>query len=112
MKKAADGVHTAMVTKAARDSDLDGQQIFEGEYLGILDGLLLGNCSDEEMLIDKVGRALKKFRPEFITVYYGQDVNGENAKKAASIILGNNPELELTVVNGGQPIYRYIISVE
>ena len=112
MKKAADSVHTAMVTRAARDSDFDGHQILEGEYLGILDGVLLGNYSDEEMLLEKIGLAFDKFSPEVITLYYGQGVNGETAAEAAAVIRRNNPKAELTVVDGGQPVYHYIISAE
>ena len=101
-----------MMTKAARDSDFDGYQIQEGEYLALLDGVLLGNCSNEEMLFGKMGLEFIKFNPEFITIYYGQGVSEENAGEAAKVISSRFPEVEMNVVNGGQPVYHYIISVE
>ena len=112
MKEAAANVHTAMVTYAARDSDFDGHQIHAGEYLALLDGALLGSYSSEKTLLKELSWAFDEFDPEFITVYYGQDVDEHDAKEAAAAIAGNFPEAELSVVNGGQPVYYYMISVE
>ena len=52
------------------------------------------------------------FHPEFITVYYGEDVTEEDANAAAQTIIGNFPDAEVSVVSGGQPVYYYMISVE
>ncbi|MCR5576236.1 MAG: DAK2 domain-containing protein [Oscillospiraceae bacterium] len=112
MKEAAANVHTAMVTYAARDSDFDGHQIHAGEYLALLDGALLGSYSSEKTLLKELSWAFDEFDPEFITVYYGQDVDEYDAKEAAEAIAGNFPEAELSVVDGGQPVYYYMISVE
>ena len=112
MKEAAANVHTAMVTYAARDSDFDGHEIHAGEYLALLDGTLLGSYSSEKTLLKELSWAFDEFDPEFITVYYGQDVDEYDAKEAAEAIAGNFPEAELSVVDGGQPVYYYMISVE
>ena len=112
MNEAANNVHTAMITYAARDSDFGGYEIHAGEYLALLDGALIGSFKDEQELFQKVNEAFAQFTPEFITVYYGQDVNEETANKAAEIIGASYADAELSVVNGGQPVYYYMISVE
>ncbi len=112
MKEAAANVHTAMVTYAARDSDFDGHDIHAGEYLALLDGALLGSFGSEESLLAQLNTAFSNFDPEFITVYYGEGVNEDDAKKVSAVISGGFPEAEMSVVNGGQPVYYYMISVE
>ena len=112
MKEAAANVHTAMVTYAARDSDFDGHQIHAGEYLALMDGKLIGSYSSEKTLLKELNWAFDEYSPEFITVYYGQDVSAEDAQAAADSIAGCFPDAEMSVVNGGQPVYYYMISVE
>ena len=112
MNEAAANVHTAMGTYAARDSDFDGHQIHAGEYLALLDGALLGSYSSEKTLLKELSWAFDEFNPEFITVYYGQDVDEGAALEAAETLGGCFPDAEMSVVDGGQPVYYYMISVE
>ena len=112
MNEAAGDVHTAMVTYAARDSDFDGHEIHAGEYLALLDGALLGSYSSEKTLFKELSWAFDELSPEFITVYYGSDVAEDKANEAAETIIGCFPDAEVSVVNGGQPVYYYMISVE
>lgn len=105
-------VHTAMVTYAARDSDFDGNAIHAGEYLALLDGSLIGSYTNTKTLFKELSWAIDDFHPEFITVYYGEDVTEEDANKAAETMIGNFPDAEVSVVNGGQPVYYYMISAE
>ena len=112
MKEAAANVHTAMVTYAARDSDFDGHDIHAGEYLALLDGALLGSYVSEDSLLEGLTNAFSPYDPEFITVYYGEGVEESDADAVAAVLTGIFPEAELSVVNGGQPVYYYMISVE
>ncbi|MBQ7473333.1 MAG: DAK2 domain-containing protein [Oscillospiraceae bacterium] len=112
MTAAAGNVHTAMVTYAARDSEFDGHSIHAGEYLALLDGALLGSYSSIPTLFKELNWAINDFSPEFITVYYGADVAEADANEAAGTITGCFPDAEVSVVNGGQPVYYYMISVE
>ena len=112
MKEAAANVHTAMVTYAARDSDFDGHDIHAGEYLALLDGALLGSYGSEDALLAALSEAFSQYEPEFITVYYGEEVEESDADEVAAVIAGGFPNAELSVVNGGQPVYYYMISVE
>ena len=112
MKEAAANVHTAMVTYAARDSDFDGHDIHAGEYLALLDGALLGSFKSEDALLAELNRSFSQYDPEFITVYYGEGVEESAADGVAAVLTGGFHGAEISVVNGGQPVYYYMISVE
>ncbi len=112
MTDAARNVHTAMVTYAAFDREFDGHSIHAGEYLALLDGALLGSYSSLPTLFKELNWAINEFSPEFITIYYGADVSSDDAAEAADTITGCFPDAEVNVVNGGQPVYYYMISVE
>ena len=112
MGEAVGNVHTAMVTYAARDADFDGHSIHAGEYLALLDGALIGSYADTAVLFEELAKAVDEFRPEFITVYYGEDVREDDAETAAGSLRASFPDAEVSVVNGGQPVYYYMISVE
>ena len=101
-----------MITYAARDSEFDGHSIRAGEYLALLDGALIENCAEEDALFASLSRAVRPMNPEFITVYYGADVTAEEAEKNAAVLAADYPETEISVVNGGQPVYYYMIAVE
>ncbi|MBO6014229.1 MAG: DAK2 domain-containing protein [Oscillospiraceae bacterium] len=105
-------VHTAMVTYAARDSEFDGHTIHAGEYLSLLDGALVGSYTGLSNLFKELSWAIDDLKPEFITMYYGEDVNEQDASSISSILTGNFPDAEITVINGGQPVYFYMISIE
>ncbi len=105
-------VHTAQVTYAARDSDFDGYAIHAGEYLALLDGKLIGSFTEMPSVLGKMSEAFNELEPEIITVYYGEDVSGDDAEATAGVLEEAFPDAEVTVVNGGQPVYYYMISVE
>ena len=112
MKEAISHVHTAMVTYAARDSDFDGHIIPAGEYLALMDGALLGSYTNIKTLFKELSWAFDEIAPEFITVYYGENVQEDDAQEAAKTIIDCFPDAEVSVVSGGQPVYYYMISVE
>ncbi len=112
MGEAMGNVHTAMVTYAARDSDFDGHAIHAGEYLALLDGSLIGSFTNTKTLFKELSWAIDDFHPDNITIYYGEDVTESEANAAAETIIGNFPDADVVVVNGGQPVYYYMISAE
>ena len=112
MGEAIGRVHTAMITYAARDSDFGGHAIHAGEYLALLDGALIGSYTNIKTLFKELSWAFDDYHPEFITIYYGEDVCADDANAAAATIEGNFPDAEVSVVEGGQPVYYYMISVE
>ena len=112
MEESAQSVHTALVTYAARDSDFDGHAIHAGEYLALLDGKLIGSYTNMETLLRELSWSVNDFEPEILTVYYGEDVDEAEANAAAATFTGCFPDADVSVVNGGQPVYYYMISIE
>ena len=112
MTDAAQCVSTAQITYAARNSDFDGFDIHEGDYLALLDGKLLGTDRDVSALLDGLSDEAASRDAEFITVFYGEDVNEEDARKACDAFTRKCPDAEVNLICGGQPVYYYIISIE
>ena len=112
MTDAAQCVSTAQITYAARNSDFDGFDIHEGDYLALLDGKLLGTDRDVSALLDGLSDEAASREAEFITVFYGDDVNEEDAHKACDAFTRKCPDAEVNLICGGQPVYYYIISIE
>ena len=112
MTASGKGVATAQITYAARDSEFDGFAISEGDYLSLLDGKLFGTNQNLSVMLEKLAEKAAEKRAEFITLFYGEDVTGEQAAKAEEIFAGKCPDAELSVLPGGQPVYYYIISIE
>lgn len=112
MTEAMKRVHTAQITCASRDSAFDGLEIKDGEYLALLDSAILGSGSDLAVLIDRTADALAGASPEFVTVFYGEDVDETEALKWAEVLAQKLPNAEIATVYGGQPVYHYMISAE
>lgn len=112
MSETIEGVHTALVTYAARDSEFDGHDIHAGEYLALLDGGLVGSFTEMPALLQAVSEASNEFSPEMVTIYYGEDVSEEEAGQASAVLEDLMPDAEITLVPGGQPVYYYMISLE
>ncbi|MGI5935298.1 MAG: DAK2 domain-containing protein [Oscillospiraceae bacterium] len=105
-------VRTALVTYAARVSEFDGHSISAGEYLAMLDGSLIGNFSDFSRLLDKLIETFKEYDPEFISIYYGEEVDEKSAQDVSDTIASHFPDAEVNLIYGGQPVYYYMISLE
>jgi len=102
---------TASVTYAAHDSTFDGKKIQSGQMLGLVENKVKFVTDTREECLRNVADAVKK--SSIITVYYGEDVTAEEAEKAVEIITECvNPYAEITLIDGGQPVYAYIISGE
>ena len=112
MTKAIDSVGTAQVTFAARDSQMDGLQIKEGQILGMANGAIKAVEDDVITAAFKVTKLLCTKRTEMITIFYGEGTNEEEAKKLSSMISEKFSSVDVSVINGGQPVYHFIISVE
>ena len=112
MTEAAKNVSTAQITYAARNSDFDGFDIHEGDYLALLDGKLLGTDRDVACLLEDLSDEAASRGAEFVTLFYGEDVSEEDAHKASEVFALKCPDAEISLIRGGQPVYYYIISIE
>ena len=105
-------VTTAQITYAARNSDFDGFDIKEGDYLALEEGKLFGTDSCLDTLLEKLAADAVEREASFISLYFGEDVSEEDARKAAGVFEDACPGAEVAILSGGQPVYYYIISME
>ena len=105
-------VTTAQITYAARNSDFDGFDIKEGDYLALEEGKLFGTDSCLDTLLEKLAADAVEREASFISLYFGEDVSEEDARKAAGVFEDACPSAEVAILSGGQPVYYYIISME
>lgn len=105
-------MHTAQVTTAARTSVFDGTKIKKGSHLALIDDTLAASGFDFESVISCLADTLGKYSPEYITIYVGEGVRGDEAENVANIFRSALPDAEVVHISGGQPIYSYIISAE
>ena len=105
-------VDTMQITYAARNSDFDGYDIHEGDYLALYGGKLFGTGKDLDALLRGMAQKVNELGKEYITIYYGQDVTEETAQKAAAIFAEVCPNGDVNLLSGGQPVYYYMISAE
>ncbi len=113
MNGASEGVTTGQITYAARDTDFDGHDIHEGEILAISSGKLQYVEKDINKAAIKLAKKLSKKATAFMTLIYGCDVTEEAANEVADQLKRFLPSsIELSLVNGGQPVYYYYISAE
>ncbi len=105
-------VKSGEVTYAVRDTQIDGKDIKQGDYMGIGDAGILAVNPDKEATSIEMLREMLKDGAELISVYYGQDVAEEEAQSLVSKINESFPGVDVELQYGGQPIYYYIMSAE
>ena len=112
MEEAMGNVHTSEVTYAARNSDFDGFDIKEGDYMALSGGQLFGTDTDINALMSKLAHDEPQQNAEFINIFYGEDVAEEDAQKVLELFREACPGAEINLLSGGQPVYYYTISAE
>ena len=113
MEKAAGNVGTGQITFAARDSNYDGHKIKKGELLALENGKVAFTEENLQKAVLRLTRALIKRDSAFVTLIHGEDVSEEQAEEIrAALDAKIGRDVELTMINGGQPVYYFIISVE
>ncbi len=105
-------VDTMQITYAARNSDFDGYDIKEGDYLAMYGSALFGTSKDIKVLLKALAEKARDEGKEYITIYYGADIDQRHAQKAADIFADICPNADVNLLNGGQPVYYYMISAE
>ena len=105
-------VDTMQITYAARNSDFDGYDIKEGDYLALYGSALFGTSKDIKVLLQSLAQKVRDDGKEYITIYYGADVKEKEAQKAADIFADICPDADVNLLSGGQPVYYYMISAE
>ena len=105
-------VDTMQITYAARNSDFDGYNIHEGDYLALYGSQLFGTSQDIKVLLRSLAEKVRDDGKEYITIYYGADVKEKHAQKTADLFADICPNADVNLLSGGQPVYYYLISAE
>ncbi|MBC7262044.1 MAG: DAK2 domain-containing protein, partial [Chloroflexi bacterium] len=112
MERAAAQIQTIEITTAIRSVQINGLKVQEGQFIGLLNGELVEANDDLLKVTQAVLRRIDMERYEIITVYWGEAVTQEQAEQLVSWIAERYPDKEVELVEGKQPHYHYIISVE
>ena len=113
MTKAFENVSTGLITFAARDSEFEGHSIKEGEILALDNGKLSFTERDISKAVVKLVKKMMKSSVNYVTLMYGSDVTAEDAEKLQQAVQSKiGDKAEVMLINGGQPVYYYIISLE
>ncbi len=112
MTEALATVDTMQITYAARNSDFDGYDIHEGDYLAMYGSSLFGTSRDIKVLLKSLAEKVRDEGKEYITIYYGADIQEKHAQKAADLFADICPDADVNLLSGGQPVYYYMISAE
>ena len=112
MREAMNNTHTGQVTIAVRDTSLDGIDILEGDYLYLLDNNIALTDGDLQQGAKRLIDKMVSNGAEVVAIYYGQETEAGKARELADIAKQEHPDIEIEVLNGGQPVYFYIISAE
>lgn len=105
-------IKSGQVTYAVRDTNMDGKEIKQGNYMGLTDKTILSVAESAGEAAKELIDALLDEESELLSLYYGEETTEEEAEALADAILEENDEIDVEVQYGGQPIYSYFISVE
>lgn len=113
MLEAAAAVSTGQVTYAARDSEFGAKKIKEGDIIALENGKLTVTDKSIEKALYKLAKKMIDKDKSFVTLISGSEVSGEDAQSAYEMLCDKfSDDVDITFVNGGQPVYYYILSVE
>lgn len=113
MTEALGNVQSGQITFAVRDSEYDGHKIKQGDILAMDNGKIVFTEADVTKALIKLTKRLTASSSSYITVIYGSDVSDADAEAAYEKLRAKiSDDIDIVLVNGGQPVYYYIISVE
>ncbi len=110
MKESLKSVRTFSVTYAAHDSTFDGNDIKEGQILGLTEGSVTYVTDTRNECLEKIAKVIED--AEIVTVYFGEDLDDAEKLEAEALLSKALPDAEIVTVEGGQPVYSYLISAE
>lgn len=112
MLEAIKTVKTGQITYAVRDTRIDDKEIHEGDIMGIGDSGIVAVGKEIEATTKEMLEILVDEDSELISLYYGEDVNEEDAERFVAEIEELYPDIDIDAHFGGQPIYYYVLAVE
>jgi uncharacterized protein len=111
LTKAIKNVVSFSVSKAAKDSVVDGLKIRKHQQMAIVDGKIVATAPNLKTIFEKVLAKYITNRTEILTIFVGQDADAKNVNDLRKF-LDENFDVEYEIVEGGQKIYSFLISIE
>src|SRR3990172_10743514 len=112
MEEAMANVRTVELTLATRTVEIDGVKVRQGQIIGLMEGVLKAAGEDlAETFNVLLGNAGLE-QSELVTIYYGVALSADQAKAVVDRVKGKHPHLVFELVDGGQPHYQLIASIE
>lgn len=112
MEEAAGSVKTGEVTRAVREVELHGIAVKEGSLIGLMERVLVSTGEDIEDVLGALLHQAGLAEGDLVTLYYGEEITAGEAAAAATTLGASFEGVEIEVVEGGQPHYPFIISIE
>ena len=112
METALQSIQSAAITTATRSVEIDDVKVEVGQVIGLLNGKLACSGESIEGVLDEILKEASTEEYELITLYYGEDLNAMQANQLADIVRDIYPKQEIEVLEGGQPHYQLILSIE
>ncbi|MDO4902948.1 MAG: DAK2 domain-containing protein [Limosilactobacillus sp.] len=112
MESNLDSVASGEVTHAVRDTTIDGLEIHQNDYLGIVDGKIVETDPDLKTAAIEMVKKMLDEDSEIVTILYGEDGDEETAQAIQEAVEDIDDEIDVQIYSGGQPVYPYLISVE
>ena len=112
MESEMQAVKSGQVTYAVRDTNMDGKEIKQGNFMGLTDKTIVSVDESVQKAAQELIESMLDENSELISLYYGADITEDEAENLADLILKEHEEIDIEVQYGGQPIYSYFISVE
>ncbi|MCY7945722.1 DAK2 domain-containing protein [Bacillus atrophaeus] len=112
MLDAIQQVKSGQVTYSVRDTHIDGHDIKKGDFMGILNGTIIGSAADQLAAAKMLLSEMIGEEDEIVTVLYGEDASAEEAAQLEEFLGDKFEDVEVEIHNGKQPLYSYIFAVE
>ncbi len=113
MEGAIEEVSSVNITKAVRDSKVDGIEVKEGDIIGIFNGQIISKGDDKvEVAASTISKGIEGFTDGTITIFYGADISEEDAEEFSNNMQEEYPDCDIELHYGGQPLYDYLIAIE
>lgn len=105
-------VVSGSLTHAIRDTNIDGIEITEGDFLGMVDGKIVVSKPDSLTVALDTLKAMMNEDTEIVTIIIGEEGSQKQAEEIEAALLAINDELEVEIHQGDQPVYPYLFSAE
>lgn len=112
MTESMKNVSSGAVTYAVRKTNIDGLSVEKDDIIGLTDGKIVCNAKDVNEATAKLVENMMTEDKVNITLFFGNDLKEDVADALKEQLAAKYPDCEVTVINGGQPVYYYLISLE